>query len=95
MNHLVLRCGHCGVANAVGICDRCSRAFVISAGRAAGGIREFDDRPLAECPPDEIAACDFCDAKERGVPPVETASRGLRQRTCAACHTEFLSGHGL
>lgn len=95
MNHRVLRCGHCGVANAVGICDRCGRAFVISAGRAPRGIREFDDRPLAECPPVDVAACDFCDAKERRLQMVETVTRGLRQRTCAACHTMFLSAHGL
>jgi hypothetical protein len=91
----VLRCSHCGVANVVGHCDHCGRAFVVSANRAAGGAREFDDRPLDVCPPVDLDRCDFCDAKMRGENPVQTASRGLRQRTCVACHTEFLSEHEL
>jgi len=88
----VLQCGHCGVGNAVGICSHCGQAFVISASRAAGGTREFDDQPLDECPPVDLEMCDFCDAKMRGENPMQTTNRGLRQRTCVACRTEFLSG---
>jgi hypothetical protein len=91
----VLRCGHCEVDNAVGICKRCGRAFVISVSRAKGSTREFDDHPLEECPSDDIDTCDFCDAKVRSESLVAQARRGLQQRTCVACHTEFLSGHGL
>ena len=59
-------------------------------------IRIFDSEPINrnELPSDFSRWCDYCTEKQakRLSKAVES---GLRQKTCAVCHIEFLTGSGL
>jgi hypothetical protein len=91
----LLKCGHCDTNNSVATCPKCARPFVVVSRHLSGGVREFDDPPLesgSSSVPD--VECDFC-AEKRAGRLAEAVSAGLRQRTCASCHTEFLSQHDL
>ena len=94
MDMRMLRCGHCGTDNAVTVC-RCGRYFVVTDAHLAGEPRRFDSRPVYELPCDEFNTCDFCAASAAGLGPLQAVQAGLSQQTCPACHTEFLSQHGL
>ena len=91
----ILTCGECGAANAVAQCTRCQRAFVITQGRISGGMRQANDLPWAEPSGREVQPCDFCLSKDMNEPLTARVDRGLRQRTCPVCKTDFLSAHGL
>jgi hypothetical protein len=91
----LLKCGNCGILNVISICKECNRHFVITKKRATEGMRQFDDEPLSEYPKENIDFCDLCQSTKAGSKPLEIVNAGLRQRTCPACHTEFLSAHGL
>jgi hypothetical protein len=95
MGYRVLLCGHCNTANAVGVCMQCNRPFVITAAHVKGELRAFEAEPITECPEDVRLLCDFCSAKQAKLTPTAVVHAGLRQNTCAHCHTEFLSQHGL
>ena len=95
MNYKVLQCGQCGTSNAVAICAKCGRYFVITASHADGIARTFESAPLAEFPMKAIETCDFCSTQEAQNSPAQAVNAGLQQQTCASCHTEFLSQHGL
>jgi hypothetical protein len=85
-------CRHCDTANLVAECRQDARSFVLTTGHLEGRLREFDDGPVEQLPEGfEVPLCDFCSAKAAGLGPAETTSAGLRQKTCPACHTEFLS----
>ncbi len=91
----LLKCGHCAINNTVATCTKCKRSFVVVARHLNGDVRQFDDAPLQVLPTDMAnAGCDFCFEKRSGK-LAEEISAGLRQRTCAACHTEFLTQYGL
>ena len=93
--YLLLKCGHCGAANTVGTCGVCGRHFVITRNRLENGERLFDDQPIASPPVDVVQPCDFCRAQQLNLGPMASVPAGLRQRTCPACKTEFLSQHHL
>ena len=60
----------------------------------SGKLRDFDAGPITNPDAPPPAMCDFCAYEPLG-DPMATVSAGLRQRTSPACHTEFLSAHGL
>ncbi len=95
MDTRVLRCGHCGTDNAVAACRTCGRYFIVTQAHLAGEFRQFECQPVSQLPATEFDVCDFCATKSSGLNPARSVEAGLRQRTCASCHTEFLSGHGL
>jgi hypothetical protein len=85
-------CRHCGASNLVAECERDGRRFVLTTAHLEGRAREVEDGPLEQLPPGfKAPLCDFCAAKAAGQAPSQTTSAALRQRTCPACHTEFLS----
>ncbi len=90
----LLSCRHCGTVNAVAVCNRCQRAFVITEGRIAAGVRLADDAAWKE-PCREVQPCDFCLSKDMKEPVTVRVDRGVRQRTCPSCRKEFLLAHGL
>ena len=91
----ILKCPHCGTDNAVGKCGRCGRHFVLTGKRNAGARREFDDSPVSALPEADIQPCDFCQSKDDKERLDQQVARGLSQKTCPSCHTEFLSSHGI
>jgi hypothetical protein len=90
----ILKCVHCETDNSVAQCSKCGRNFVVTTEHLAGKLRDFDAGPVANPDAPPPATCDFCGYQTLG-DPMATVSAGLRQRTCPACHTEFLSAHGL
>jgi predicted ATP-dependent serine protease len=95
MNYSVLQCRHCGTQNAVGACGKCGRYFVLTESHAQGQARAYESAPLGEFPSKIVELCDVCSVEAAGGSPAEIVDAGLRQQTCAGCHTEFLSQHGL
>jgi hypothetical protein len=95
MNTRVLRCGHCSTDNAVAACRHCGRYFVVTQAHVSGQPRTFESKPFGEYPAAEFDTCDFCTAEAVGSNAMQVVQAGLLQQTCADCHTEFLSGHGL
>ena len=91
MAPVVLECGHCGCRNVVARCDTCDRPFVVTSGHLAGKPRSFEASAVFELPSSLPPYCDFCSESS----PIQRVNAGLRQRTCAGCHTEFLSAHSL
>jgi hypothetical protein len=91
----ILACGNCRTLNLVDVCTECGRAFVITKTRVEAGTRQYADTALSELPDSIIQPCDYCLSKRNNEPIPERLSKGLRQRTCPACHSEFLSAHGL
>lgn len=91
----VLKCGHCGTFNVVGICIKCGRAFVITKTRVDKGTRQYEDIPLSELPNSNIQPCDLCLSKQNNELMIECINKGLQQRTCPKCNTEFLSACGI
>jgi hypothetical protein len=87
----VLQCGHCGTGNVVAACTTCDRHFVVTADHAAGRSRTFGSAAISKLPENMPPCCDFC----TDTSPLQRVAAGLRQRTCANCHVEFLSGHDL
>ncbi len=87
----ILDCKHCGARNVVTACDTCNRHFVVTMDHLSGQPRSFESPGICEIPANLPTSCDFCKASS----PMHRVSAGLQQRTCAGCHTEFLSGHGL
>jgi hypothetical protein len=73
------------------MCDACGRHFVVTADHVAGRARGFETEPLSALPDASFVICDFCSADA----PIEKVNAGLRQKTCAACHTEFLRALGI
>jgi hypothetical protein len=84
-------CRHCGVLNVVASCQRCGRPFVVTHAHMAGLPRGFESEPLSVVPDVVPVTCDFTQAQDRGDPLAAQVMHGLRQATCAACHTEMLS----
>ena len=85
-------CHHCGATNLVATCRQDGRPFVLTTAHVAGRLRDFQDGSVAELPPGfDVPVCDFCFARATEQNPIRTTNAGLRQRTCPACHTEFLS----
>lgn len=95
MNYRVLRCGHCDTQNAVGVCAKCGRYFVITESHAQGQGRTYESAALGEFPSRIIELCDFCSVRAAGGSPTHVVEAGLRQQTCANCHREFLSRYSL
>ena len=95
MKNRMLRCGHCGIGNAVAACGSCGRYFVVTQAHLDGQPRTFESKAVSELPDSEFDVCDFCAAGKANSNPIEVAKAGLSQQTCPNCHTEFLSGHGL
>ena len=93
--YLLVKCGHCGAANTVGTCGVCRRHFVITRDRLTTGERSSDDQPVEPPPAEVVQPCDFCRAQQLKLGPMVSLPAGLRQRTCPACKTEFLSQHHL
>lgn len=93
MDTRIRRCGHCGTDNAVAACRTCGRYFVVTQSHLEGQPRSFESKPLSQQV--EFDVCDFCASKAAGLPSPDVIQAGLRQQTCAHCHTEFLSGDGL
>jgi hypothetical protein len=93
MDAIVRTCRHCGTENVVAECSQDARPFVLTTAHLEGRLRAFDDGPVQQLPQEfqEAPRCDFCSAKAAGLGPMETIEAGLRQKTCPACHTEFLS----
>jgi hypothetical protein len=86
-------CAHCGTENFVAECPEDGRSFVLTTANLEGRLREFEDGPIDAFPPGaEPPLCDFCASKAAGLGLAEVVNAGLRQKTCPACHTEFLSG---
>jgi hypothetical protein len=95
MNYNVLQCGHCGTENALAACDQCGRYFVVTQSHLEGELRTFESVAASIFPETAIELCDFCFAQASDRNPAEVVAAGMAQQTCAACHTEFLSQHGL
>ncbi len=91
----MLKCEQCGALNMVSQCNRCERAFVVTKLRVSQGMRQAVDAPLPEPSSLEVQPCDFCLSKDMKESVTTRVERGLRQRTCPTCETEFLSAHGL
>ena len=92
MDAIALTCRHCGTENFVAECPNDGRSFVLTTAHLEGRLREFEDRPVEEFPPGaETPLCDFCAGKAAGLGLAELVNAGLRQKTCPACHTEFIS----
>ena len=93
MDAILRTCQHCGTENLVAECSHDARPFVLTTAHLERRLRAFDDGPVQQLPQGFQGAplCDFCSAKAAGLGPMETTSAGLRQKTCPACHTEFLS----
>ncbi len=90
----LLRCPHCNTNNAINQCARCGRHFVITEKRSRGGRREFED-DAAIAPNAEVQPCDYCLSKDDMERLDIQVGRGLSQKTCPKCHTEFLSSYGI
>jgi hypothetical protein len=87
-----MTCRHCGAENFVAKCSRDARPFVLTTAHLEGRLRELDDGPVRLLPPGfEPSLCDFCTSKDAELVPAATVMAGMRQATCAVCHTEFLS----
>ena len=85
-------CEHCGSENLVAVCGQDARPFVLTTAHLESRLREFDDGPVEALPSGaETPLCDFCASKAAGLGFAEVVAAGLRQKTCATCHTEFLS----
>lgn len=95
MNYKVLKCIHCDTQNAVGVCNKCSRYFIITESHVQGQMRNYESAPIKELPGKEVEFCDFCSTQSTECAPAEVVNSGLRQLTCANCHTEFLSHYNL
>ena len=95
MDTRVLKCGHCGTDNAVAACRHCGKYFVVTESHVRDQPRTFESKPFGEYPVAEFDTCDFCAAGAASLNPMQVVQAGLSQQTCAECHTEFLSGHGL
>ena len=89
----LLKCGHCGTDNTVAECPKCRRSYVITTAHIEGRLRDYDAGPVSHLKAVILSTCDFCMHRILGDAPA-AVSAGLRQRTCPACHTEFLSQHG-
>lgn len=94
MSVTLLKCGHCETDNTVAGCPKCGRGYVITTAHVEGRLRDFDAGPVGDLKAVLLSQCDFCIQKFLG-DAAAAVSAGLRQRTCPACRTEFLSQHGL
>jgi len=90
MNYKVLKCDHCGTKNAVGICSKCGRYFVITESHARGHPRTVESAPLSKFPSMSIEQCDFCSEKATGSSLVRIVNAGIIQQSCASCHQGIL-----
>jgi hypothetical protein len=90
----VAACSHCGAQNVITRCERCGRGFVLTKAHVEGRLRNFDEPPISEVPQGVIRLCDFDQSRDAGASAELIVIAGLRQRTCTACHTEFLSSYG-
>ena len=93
MSVVLLKCGHCQTENTVAECPKCGRGYVITTAHLEGRLRDYDAGPVNHLRAVIVSQCDFCLQKILG-DPAAAVPAGLRQRTCPACHTEFLSQHG-
>ena len=66
---------------------------MITTAHIEGRLRDFDAGPVNREKHVVLSTCDFCMHQIVGDASA-AVSAGLRQRTCPACHTEFLSQHG-
>ena len=66
---------------------------MITTAHIEGRLRDYDAGPVSHLKAVLISTCDFCMHQILGDASA-AVSAGLRQRTCPACHTEFLSQHG-
>jgi hypothetical protein len=89
-----ITCTHCHTDNTVTQCLECGRNFAVTTAHLAGSLRDFDSGPIANLTGAPPSRCDFCSHQLLG-DTLAALEAGLRQRTCPACHTEFLSAHGL
>ena len=90
----VITCTHCHTDNTVTQCLECGRNFAVTMAHLAGKLRDFDSGPIGNLTVAAPSRCDFCSYQLLG-DTLAALEAGLRQRTCPACHTEFLSEHGL
>ena len=89
----ILKCAHCNTDNTVAECPKCGRSYVITTAHIEGRLRDYDAGPVSHLKAVILSTCDFCIHQILGDASA-AVSAGLRQRTCPACHTEFLSEHG-
>ena len=86
-----LRCGHCSEENVVVGCKHCGKHYVITTAHIQGRVRDAEAGSVSHMQAILIGyTCDACLAKYYG----HEAEAEKQQRTCAACHKEFLSQHG-
>jgi hypothetical protein len=64
-----------------------ARHFVVTAAHTRGEKRLFQSESLGRIPATVPAKCDLCSSQDLA----EKVEAGLPQKTCTACHTEFLS----
>lgn len=87
-----LICGHCSTANMVAGCQHCGRSYVLTDANLEGRMRDAEAKPVGNQRVIFTSfTCDACLAKYYG----NEAEAERQQRTCPACHKEFLSQHGL
>ena len=86
-----LTCGHCGENNLVVECEHCGKDYVITTAHVEGRMRDAESGPVSHIGAVLIAhTCDACLAKYSG----NEVDAAQQQRTCAACHKEFLPQYG-
>lgn len=86
-----LTCKHCGTENVVAECKECARSYVITTAHVEGRGRDERAGSVAHMQAILLTyTCDACFAKYDG----KEAEAADLQRTCPACHNEFLSQHG-
>jgi hypothetical protein len=91
MESRLVKCGHCGTDNVVGLCSECGRSFVITTAHLQLLDRKFAAEAVGALPPNfQIPTCDFCTFQARG-DSFKAMTGALRQRTCPACKTEVLT----
>lgn len=66
---------------------------MITTAHVEGRLRDYDAGPVSHLRAVLLGQCDFCVRQFLGETAAAVAA-GLTQRTCPACHTEFLSQHG-
>ena len=81
-------CQHCGSLSTVAQCSLCDREFVVTNATLRGELRQLEDAAALAVTDRDDWVCDFDMGKQVG--PGAAVTAGMRQRTCPACHTQFI-----
>ena len=82
-------CRDCGEVCTVATCDRCGRSFVVTVAHIEGRERDFGDGLATGVVDRPDWLCDVDRAKDASGAAAAVAA-GLRQRTCASCHSQLV-----